>query len=435
MRHVLAGLVIVVMIIALVIIPWQVGKETEGIYRNQVAQLNARGIDARVTSYDRGLYHSTATAAATYRGHRLKFTSHIGHGPFILWGQNASASPVLAAISTTMELPPELESLVTNNSKTPLAVRGVVNLNGTIDVSGRVAPFAAQFGPEHQPIECGGGKWKAAISATRLRWNATVAQLRVSGRMGASTLGKTELTGDMTRDSSGMWLGTAEFTSSEYIGANTLAIPDRGVMPVSIDAHNLRIAIHDWRDGSTVRLQDDISADHADLSGVEARAIALTFGLDNIDPAALEKWIDATRPVIEAAAAPAARAGILANRAMALLMALSKDEPKASAGLSFVTGFGAVDAKLNASLSPQMAGDPAFKDAQASPDNWKLLAETYLAGSGNLKLPAIAGALLSDPITQGNLVDEGFFTDEGDSIVTSANYAGGHLSISGRQIF
>ncbi|HVN63002.1 MAG TPA: DUF945 family protein, partial [Candidatus Binataceae bacterium] len=89
-RKLIAGIVIVLMIGGLVAIPWEVGQQTEMIYRDQVAQLQGRGFDARVTSYQRGWYHSTATVDANYQGHHLKFTSDISHGPFIFSGESAS---------------------------------------------------------------------------------------------------------------------------------------------------------------------------------------------------------------------------------------------------------------------------------------------------------------------------------------------------------
>ncbi|HVN64461.1 MAG TPA: hypothetical protein VMT58_07470, partial [Candidatus Binataceae bacterium] len=173
----------------------------------------------------------------------------------------------------------------------------------------------------------------------------------------------------------------------------------------------------------------------ANLGGVQANSINFDVGLANIDPNELVSWGDSTRTMFAAVPDAAARLQIFGRRAMVLLAALAKDEPKATASLKFDTGFGAVNAKVKASLSPQMGTDPALKSADGSADSWKLVVANYLAGSGELKIPALAAALLTDPITQGNLVQEGFFTQEGDSVTTSVNYAGGHLSVAGRQIF
>ncbi|HUO06073.1 MAG TPA: DUF945 family protein [Candidatus Binataceae bacterium] len=433
---------IALLLIVFVVLPWPVGMKAEAIFRQRIADLHERaqtsGYDVEIKSYDRGWFGADTVTTVDYHGHSVALVSRIMHGPFVLSGENASMRPVAAVISTNIELPPELKSALSNvstaSSEPAADIRAIIKFSGIIDVHAHVAPFTLHIGPGLPAVNSSGAMMDLLVSNNYLRGAGTLDEVKIETDGGTANFGKTEFETDSARDESGLWLGTTEIKNPEISSAQTINVPNRGSFPLNFDLHDVQITTRAWREGATIQSDHKLSIARAQGFAGIALAINASVGFANLDPDVLVGWSNDVRETMATVNNRDQQMHMMADRALALLVALSKNDPRVTANIN-VTGDFNASGNIDITLKSAMASDSSLAQAPATQENWTRIALNYLTGSGDVKLPATLTPFLADPMTKANLVDEGFFAVQGDSVVSSANYADGHLSVRGRQIF
>jgi uncharacterized protein YdgA (DUF945 family) len=435
----IVGSAAVLAFVVFVILPWPMGMRAEQLFRQRIADARQRGADVQIASYDRGWFSSSATISIQYKGHQLTFASNISHGPFVLWGKNASVYPVLAASTTILDLPPELKTFF-SDSRTPVAeARTVIDLSGRSNVHLDVSSFRLQT-PSQQGLssfafsggECDiqASQHHALGSCLPMGWKG-----QTGDRISNVNVGKIEFDGETAEDEPSLGLRDFTGTIAEISFSGSGHTPGGSSIPVELHIGDVRLHDRTWRDGGSVRAEWQMASPRVQVLGSSAIAIDATFGTANVNPRVFLDWSRANNAVFASAKGRDEQAKLFNEKLLGLFAALAKDKPQFTADVNVSGNFGAVTAKLEADLKPGMATDRTLINATASPETLKLVADRYLHVLGEVELPATMRQWLRDPKTGSNLVDEGYFTAVGDSLTGNVTYADGHLSINGRQAF
>jgi uncharacterized protein YdgA (DUF945 family) len=432
----IAGFVFVLLVI-FVVLPYPLGMRTETVYRDYLAYLRQEGMDARVTSYNRGWFSSDSTTVIVYMGRRLVVKSHISHGPFVLSGTNASIRAVAAAVRSTLDLVPAKNSpfKVASSALHLFEVHAIVHLGDTADISGVLAPFSYSDAAAGQTWSFAGGRWASRIAGIHARTTATIDDFEFSMRDGTLDLGKILVDFHGERDRSGMWLGTVTESIPHCEYRASAKLPNGTTMQFDEHLRDLRIRGRMWRDGSMIHIDDGFSIAHADFGNGQSLSIDFGVRAGNLDPTTIAGWLRRIALMYHTQENAEAMNRQSLREYFALAVALAKNNPHIAVTLNVKGSFGTVAADATGGLKAAMASDPALAKANGSAASWKLVGERYAYGSGGVKVPASLRALIPKGTRSGDWVSEGYIAQQGDYLVSRFKFDDGHLSLNGHQIF
>jgi uncharacterized protein YdgA (DUF945 family) len=402
----------------LVIAPAGVGFRARESFNATVGQIAALGLRPRVVVYRQGWFGSHATLNLGVRGMEIVLDERIEHGPYPFWAGWFSVIPVAAIIDSRAA---DNQGPAAPPLPSDLVVRTAIYLNGRSRMRVTMPPRTVTRGISQAHFL--GLDGEIAPLGDQLR-----VSLRSPGIVGRGLVGWSisdlAFSGDWRRLSSGIWTGGSESTIRE---AN-LALPNgRGINLELISADSSsKLAQGMMRYDGSLRISSAVL-------GVERiGSFTLAWELKKVDPAAIEAW---NRRAQALAAMKLDKQALMAEAQSGLAdftRALAAKGPQLDAKFQTSTSDGDVTASLNLSITPEQAATPA-----SQPEAGALMAailKERLFGKATVHAPTalvdrVAGA---DKVNQ--LVQNGALVKDGSQYVIQADFAGGKLTMNGKEV-
>lgn len=406
---------IAVLLIIFVLGPVVVGFQAKQAYYAAVAQLAASGLTAQVLTYRQGWFSSDATIAVGTHRMQTVLAERINHGPYPIWTGWFSAMPVAAVVDSQpasgpgATLPGDLllRTIVYFNGRSrtrvsmpPRTVSGAVGGANFLGLDGEIDPLPDRLRVYlHSPGVVGPGL--VGWSMTELTFN-----------------------GDWRLAQGSIWTGDSETTIREI----SVNLPGkRGGSFQLVDA-NTASALND----GLLKFQGALRISSAVLGGERVGSTSLVWELGKIDPAAIEAWNRRAQALqgkkVDKQALMAAAQSELGDFAMAL----AAKGPQLKSDFTMAVADGNVTANLNISIMP-----PALGTAPARPPAQSVLmtiVNQQVFSKATIQAPSsfvdrVAGAQKVNRWIQARTL-----VKDGSQYVLKADFAGGKLTINGKQV-
>ncbi|HTW87388.1 MAG TPA: DUF945 family protein [Candidatus Binataceae bacterium] len=408
--------VLAVLLVIFVLGPVVVGFQAKPACYGAVAQLAASGLTAQVLTYHQGWFSSDATIAVGTHGMQTVVAERINHGPYPIWTGWFSATPVAAVVdsepasaSRTM-LPADLllRTIVYFNGRSrtrvsmpPRTINGATGGANFLGLDGEIDPLPGRLRVYlHSP---------GAVGPGLVGWSIT----------------EFTFNGDWRSAQGSIWTGGSETTIREI----NLTLPGkRGGSLQLLDA-NTASALND----GLLKFQGALRISSAVLGSESVGKTSLVWELGKIDPGAIAAWNQRAlalqgKKLDKEALMAAARSG-LAD----FVMALAAKGPQLKSDFTMAVSDGSVTANLNVSLMPPSAVSVAPAAPPAQPVLMRIV-EQQVFSKATVQAPSSFVDRIMGPDKINRWVQAGTLVKDGSQYVLKADFAGGKLTVNGKQV-